>query len=299
MTAERVTPEQAKAVARTLFTQMYRDQEVWFDLAWDRFCTRGADRDRRVSPAEMSGLGVAGEANNLTLTMARQFADLAATFLIRSPIARSELLARLRKNQVRSGKPDAVIDWLMESAAQTLEQLSAANKVYVTTLRRSGGWTQNQSRSYAEATRELQSEEFDVIVNEPEHRVRVSDHDGIVPSPITAVAPMQRGMLWLTLTNVGGSVKHDSIGALFNIDVTERGLLVPEKDRVVNKVYQYPVALREMLGRNLYARVIQKGAGRANGVMREGWSFLWIRNTANERDSDLLQGIVGPARNPT
>ena len=37
MTLETISPDQAKAVARALFTRYYRGQEAWFDLAWKRY----------------------------------------------------------------------------------------------------------------------------------------------------------------------------------------------------------------------------------------------------------------------
>jgi hypothetical protein len=298
MTKAPVTPDQARAVARELFTQLYHDQGEWFDLAWDRCCVPGVNVDRQTPLTELPGLGAVGKADSLTQSMARQFADLAATFLIHLPAARSELLAKLRRHQAQSGKPDAIIDWLVESATQTLEQLSSANKVFVSTLSKKGQMKANRCRDYEEAEEDLNSQEFDIIVHEPKHEVRVSDSDGILPSRITNVTPMRRGMLWLVLTSVGGFLKHENIATLFHVDVTERSPNEPDKDRVVNKVYQYPVALRETLGRKLYGRVVQKGSGRGNAVMREGWSFIWIRKTANERDSELLHGIVGPARIP-
>jgi hypothetical protein len=120
MSSELVTPAQAREVARQLFNQLHPGNTEWFELAWDYCRTRPQTLAVEMEWKLLPGLPATAAPDKVSAPMARQFAALAATFLIESALARTELLRRLRDAVARLGQHPALKEWLTRSVEEAL-----------------------------------------------------------------------------------------------------------------------------------------------------------------------------------
>jgi hypothetical protein len=130
MNNQMISPEESRAVARALFGQLHRGQEEWFDLAWE-FCTRQPlGGDQTVAWNAVPGLGAIAQNDPATQQLARDFAVMAATFLIQSAVARNQLIEHLKEACSKRGHAKPVREWITRAAEEILDrQISRGSKL--------------------------------------------------------------------------------------------------------------------------------------------------------------------------
>lgn len=122
MNSTMITPERASTVAQELFVLLHPGRAEWFDVAWKTVAGGTVPVGRAEDWQTLAGLGAAGIPADLSQRMARDFAALATTCLIESPIARSELLARLKDACTKRGHARAIREWLTRAAEEILDR---------------------------------------------------------------------------------------------------------------------------------------------------------------------------------
>jgi hypothetical protein len=236
------------------------------------------------------GLGATKLPDPVAARMVKQCVELAATVLIHYPPAREKLLERLRKEDRASGQQKPIIEWLVQSARQRVECCPPPEVVFVKRLSRGRLFPEHRI-AYADALRILRNEQLDIIVNEREHCFQAPHSPQPTQQPIIPLRKMQRGMLWLVLTNAGGYLAHGDIGDLFDFKVVRPGGGVDER------IYQYRIELGRLVGKPLRDKMLSIGSNCSYLVPGKGWSFLWIRTKADVDQSELVWGIRGrPAK---
>lgn len=120
MILETVSPAYAAIVARELFLLLHPSEQAWFDLAWDACSQAPLPSDWSVKLATLPGLGVLPRNAPVTEQLARDFAVMAATFLIQSPVARNELIERLKEASTKRGHAKPVREWIAQAANEIL-----------------------------------------------------------------------------------------------------------------------------------------------------------------------------------
>jgi hypothetical protein len=125
MKLQLITPDEARTVARTLFVQLHRGEEEWFDAAWNACLDSG-----RCEPASnvwegIAGLGAVPAVDQATRKLAKDFVALAASFLIESPVACQQLLERLQEQSKASGHVKPVTDWLCQRSEELFDQVQS------------------------------------------------------------------------------------------------------------------------------------------------------------------------------
>jgi hypothetical protein len=116
-----ISPEQARIAARGAFLRLHPNQELWFDLAWQSQTTSAVPSEGALQSKPFPGLGVSGSTNQITKQMAQDFAVLATTFIIQSPVARSEMMTKLKAVMQERGKAKPVQEWVRQLAEELLD----------------------------------------------------------------------------------------------------------------------------------------------------------------------------------
>ncbi len=130
--------------------------------------------------------------------------------------------------------------------------------------------------SISEAKGKMKGTDCEIIVNEPEHQLFVKGRKKQYEA-ITEIPPMQRGLLWLVLANVGDYVTHAEIKKVFE----DRATAGPN-------IYLYRFYLGKLLRINLRDRVMKKGHSKRYLIPKVGWSFCWLRQLRDPAKSELL-----------
>jgi hypothetical protein len=134
MSAPDVSPSQAAIVARELFLLLHPAERTWFERIWDSCAKAPSPVECGGSWTAPSGLGASAEESPASRRLAEDFAVMATTFLLQSPMARSELLKRLEEACAKRGYAKTVRDWVAQVAGQILDSQASNTEHTARTL---------------------------------------------------------------------------------------------------------------------------------------------------------------------
>jgi len=115
-----ITPVFAAWTARKIFLKLHPGEDEWFDLIWKACLEHREKTDEAPGAVLPPALGVLPRDNAMTQQLAKDFAVMASTFLIQSPMARSELLNRLKDACSKHGHAKPVQNWVTQMAQELL-----------------------------------------------------------------------------------------------------------------------------------------------------------------------------------
>jgi hypothetical protein len=207
-----------------------------------------------------------GQACGAPKALADQLAAELAPRLLRSfealePSSLDQLLGKRRVSE--SDHPTAVVQSLGDGVLSSPERLAL-------------------QQAASRVAKALDGGAYSLVIDELELTLHVRGLVRVSKKPILPIRRMQRGMLWLALTHVGGEVRYREIGEWF-------GFIASDDYR---RVYQYKMALGKLVGLRLRGKVLAEGVAHTYRVPKEGWSFLWVRRHPDLRESALITDVV-------
>lgn len=308
----------ARSVAEHFIAEFHPEESPYFSLVWEKLAEprsallRGEKADGHgLSPDEV-GLPLGGTES---LTLASPFAILTVSAVLCELNARGltpdlvQIQDAIEVSAEEFGAEEELAKTLAQEVGPQLHRLfqgkpQATMKVFQRTDEREdfvyverlmNGMQFGPRRIPARIAKAVSQREFvmryEILIDELGRTISVRSKTdkklgkAVVPIPFSQISPEQCGMLWLALYRIAKGISLKEISDFF-----ETG---PDN----SQVYRYRMRLKDLLGDNLRDRLLPESRKEKRyRVPLEGWSFCWIRRSADPRLSELVSSFRDQGR---